>query len=277
VDLWEIPAVIGDRFLLCSDGLVDEVVDDAIADLLVHYTDPQQAAQELVRLANHNGGHDNISVVVVDVIDGRENEPPATYQAAGSLGSGPITGPVQITPSLPQPLLIEPYEASDEAQTDRDPSRHGAPQPAGRSRKSKRSGANRIRSVLFALVLLGIVGTIVGGVQYYGNVGTYVGFQGDQVSIFKGRAGGVLWVHPKLLQRSVLTKTKLSAAAIERVTKTVSFTDKAAASAWIDALSKNPNLAPGNMPATTTTAPTTTTTTTTVAPTTTTSTTLPGP
>jgi trans-2-enoyl-CoA reductase len=85
-----------------------------------------------------------------------------------------------------------------------------------------------------------------------------------------------LWVKPSVLHKSALTRAKLSPEAQKRVAATVSFTDEKAADAWIDALAKNPNLAPGNVPPTTTTvAPTTTTTTvpsttTTIEPTTTT-------
>ena len=70
VDSWTLPIVRGDRYVLCSDGLVDEVVDDDIANVLIETADPQRAADELVRVANERGGHDNITVVVVDVLDG---------------------------------------------------------------------------------------------------------------------------------------------------------------------------------------------------------------
>ena len=72
VDAWTLPLVRGDRFLLCSDGLVDEVRDDEIVGVLQTVTDPQAAADELVALANRQGGRDNISVIVVDVLDGAE-------------------------------------------------------------------------------------------------------------------------------------------------------------------------------------------------------------
>ena len=52
VDVWTLPIVRGDRFLLCSDGLVDEVRDDDIVEVLRDVDDPQQAAEELVELAN---------------------------------------------------------------------------------------------------------------------------------------------------------------------------------------------------------------------------------
>ena len=78
VDAWTLPLVRGDRFLLCSDGLVDEVRDDEIVAVLDTVTDPQAAADELVALANRQGGRDNISVIVVDVVDGAEAPDPET-------------------------------------------------------------------------------------------------------------------------------------------------------------------------------------------------------
>ena len=70
VDTWVLPFVKGDRFVLCSDGLVDEVDDDEIAGVMAAHRDPQRAAQALVDAANEHGGRDNTTVVVVDVLDG---------------------------------------------------------------------------------------------------------------------------------------------------------------------------------------------------------------
>jgi protein phosphatase len=72
IDVWTLPAVRGDRFLSCSDGLVDEVTDDVILDALCDHAEPQAAAEALVRLANAAGGRDNTTVVVVDVVEGIE-------------------------------------------------------------------------------------------------------------------------------------------------------------------------------------------------------------
>lgn len=66
-DSWVLPMLAGDRYLLCSDGLVDEVDDEQIAGLLAAATNPQDAADRLVAAANANGGRDNVTVVVVDV------------------------------------------------------------------------------------------------------------------------------------------------------------------------------------------------------------------
>lgn len=70
IDVWTLPAVRGDRFLSCSDGLVDEVTDEVILDALCDFAEPQAAAEELVRLANAAGGRDNTTVVVLDVVEG---------------------------------------------------------------------------------------------------------------------------------------------------------------------------------------------------------------
>jgi len=65
-DHWLLPAIDGDRYLLCSDGLFSELTDDRIRELLAT-GDPQHAATTLVAAADDAGGHDNITVVVVDI------------------------------------------------------------------------------------------------------------------------------------------------------------------------------------------------------------------
>ncbi|MCE9606497.1 MAG: protein phosphatase 2C domain-containing protein [Planctomycetia bacterium] len=62
------PLVPGDTFMLCSDGLSGQVEDDEIGALLGCLT-PQEAVQTFVDLANLRGGPDNITVVVVKVLD----------------------------------------------------------------------------------------------------------------------------------------------------------------------------------------------------------------
>jgi protein phosphatase len=57
----------GDRLLLCTDGLFNELDEGEIGSVLSSVKDPNEAAVELVRLANSRGGSDNVSVVVVDI------------------------------------------------------------------------------------------------------------------------------------------------------------------------------------------------------------------
>jgi protein phosphatase len=65
--------VAGQQLLLCSDGLVDEVLDVDIARLMNQATNPEEALNSLVRAAVVAGGHDNITVVIVTVDERAEN------------------------------------------------------------------------------------------------------------------------------------------------------------------------------------------------------------
>ena len=67
VDTWTIPMFDGDRFMLCSDGLVDEVPLDEITEMMREHSAPQHVAERLVSAAKRHGGRDNITVIVVDV------------------------------------------------------------------------------------------------------------------------------------------------------------------------------------------------------------------
>jgi protein phosphatase len=78
VDWWTLPLVRGDRFLLCTDGLVDEVADADIVATLLEHDDPQEAADSLITQANEAGGRDNVTVIVLDVLDG--DDPPDPTQ-----------------------------------------------------------------------------------------------------------------------------------------------------------------------------------------------------
>jgi PPM family protein phosphatase len=65
-DHWIFPAVTGERFLACSDGLFGELADEAIHALLSGGT-AARAAEQLVAAAYDAGGRDNITAVVADV------------------------------------------------------------------------------------------------------------------------------------------------------------------------------------------------------------------
>lgn len=68
VDEYKFDILAGDRILLCSDGLTEMVADEVIAATVSDRT-PEEAVWALVELANEAGGVDNITVVVVEVLD----------------------------------------------------------------------------------------------------------------------------------------------------------------------------------------------------------------
>jgi serine/threonine protein phosphatase PrpC len=59
---------LGDRYLLCSDGLSDPVSDETILEAL-KIPDVADSADRLIELALRGGGPDNVTVVVADVVD----------------------------------------------------------------------------------------------------------------------------------------------------------------------------------------------------------------
>lgn len=65
IDVQPLDIKAGDRLLLCSDGLTEELVDQKIANYLHEIPLLDKAAISLVEAAKKEGGHDNITVVIV--------------------------------------------------------------------------------------------------------------------------------------------------------------------------------------------------------------------
>jgi PPM family protein phosphatase len=72
-------ARLGDRYLLCSDGLHQVADAESMARVLLTIADPDQAAKDLIALAIDGGGPDNITCIVADVIT---PEPPSPEASA---------------------------------------------------------------------------------------------------------------------------------------------------------------------------------------------------
>lgn len=69
VDVQPLDVKSGDRLLLCSDGLTEELADEKIAYFLQQSTTIEKAAASLIEGAKDRGGHDNITVTIVDFED----------------------------------------------------------------------------------------------------------------------------------------------------------------------------------------------------------------
>jgi len=80
VDAWEFDLILGDRYLLCSDGLTNEISDTEIAEILSTKPDPQDAADQLIQSALSNQGLDNVTAIVADVISGKEKSNSSNIQ-----------------------------------------------------------------------------------------------------------------------------------------------------------------------------------------------------
>jgi PPM family protein phosphatase len=218
VDLWEVLPYPGDRVLLCSDGLVREVRDEQIAAVLRRLHDPTEAAQELVARARAAGGSDNITVVLIDVVDADatvtrtvgdvDAAAPSTTQGVAD-GNGGANGT-----ALPQPgtrsggprhrRRARPPKTRDEMRD--------APRPAPIPRRRRVT----IRVVVFVVVLAALVAAALFAVAAYARSSYFVtlGAPGTAAPsplttpssrpliIEKGRPGGLLWFQPTLAERT---------------------------------------------------------------------------
>ena len=77
----------GDRLLICSDGLSDELDDEAIATVLAAGYTAQRTAELLVAASLEGGGHDNTTAVVVDALQVPDLPPTAHTSRPGGASS----------------------------------------------------------------------------------------------------------------------------------------------------------------------------------------------
>ena len=88
-DLGAREAYLGDRYLLCSDGLSGFVAPDTIAEILGSGDPPAATADRLVELALRAGAPDNVTVIVADVVDVNAQQPPISPQIVGAAAQSP--------------------------------------------------------------------------------------------------------------------------------------------------------------------------------------------
>ncbi len=208
----------GDRLVLCSDGLFNEVPHDRIAATLRRLADPQDASQELVRQANQNGGRDNITCIVVDVITDGDADHAAAVAAPPRSGK---RNPTQVTDlvgfsAAAQALDEAAADATGPSANDHEPSADDARKD--RRRKPRSSDEPRVRRVtwrvgVFAVLLVVVLAAVVGIVGKYAQGSYYVGLDSSgQVTVFQGRAKPFLWFKAKAVEHTGIAEVQIPAA-----------------------------------------------------------------
>jgi len=228
VDAWTLTPYAGDRILLCSDGLSNEVGADRIAAILRQLADPQDAARELVRQARANGGNDNITVVVVDIVDdGGKAEEASAALAADTADAADADGEEAAGASLErsrpptaggEPPRRGPAGGATATAVRTRPPDAAAP-PGGRARPPRAPRARRFtwRVALFLALILGVLVVVAATVTWYGRGAYFVKADGEALSIYKGRPGGFLWFQPTKVKDQVLPLSQVPAASIQAV------------------------------------------------------------
>ena len=193
VDGWEAEVRTGDRFLLCSDGLFNEVTDPDIEAILVAETDPVHAAGRLIDAANAGGGRDNITCVVVDV---------SGIDEAVGAAAAPIGRPIEDSLTRRSTAADLDETSIDDPTLDAAPA---APTPDAAS-SGKQPHARRFgwRTIVFLLaIVLTFTAALVATDWYYKN--TYsVGAKAGKVVIVRGPANtNILWFKPQITTTEV--------------------------------------------------------------------------
>jgi serine/threonine protein phosphatase PrpC len=165
-------ARVGDRYLLCSDGLSGPVSEETIAETLRAAADPEAACDQLIDLALRAGGPDNVTAIVADVVDEDIEEDPIVGGAAADRPSAPTTD--EDTPAVRAAHIGRRR-------------RHGAepaPQAEDSAGASRRRG--RLPLVIGVVVLIVIAAAIA--TWLYARSQYYVGATGNPpvVAVYQG-------------------------------------------------------------------------------------------
>lgn len=173
-DVTNVPLRLGDRLLFCSDGLCGLVEDDQLAEAIAE-DDLGVGMDRMVSLALAEGGIDNITVIVAEVVDSDPTDQVLVLGAAAERGIPTVT-PRQDPPAGGNIDDADP-DPEDDIDDDEDEARY-APQAPNRRRFL------RPLIGLVALVVI-IVGAISAGYAWT-QTQYFVGASDERVAIFQG-------------------------------------------------------------------------------------------
>ena len=165
------PARSGDVYLICSDGLTTMVPEDDVAAILRGRSSLQQAAEDLVRVANEAGGKDNVTVVLFRLAEEGEAEPEADSQATMVAGQPDSLRTEEVQAAVAAASEREPESTSDATMVFDDEQKRQMRESAARPPARHKRGL-RLRRWVTAVVVGLVVGAVlvgfwVGSRQFY--------------------------------------------------------------------------------------------------------------
>ncbi len=179
VDTTVLPVEVGDRFLLCSDGLSDMVPDGRITTLIKDEPHtPKETAERLLEAALEAGGSDNITIVIVDVKEQPAGAEPTAPVETDVSTDAETQGHEAITPP---PDVSNERDQGSEASTRRGDGREA-------SERRKRSGGigKKVGAVIRTLALIAVVVLLLSPAYFWASSRYYLSFDGDEVVAYRG-------------------------------------------------------------------------------------------
>jgi len=173
----------GDRYLLCSDGLCGMVTDAAIEEI-IGGDDPEQVVEQLVRIAYDEGGLDNVTIILADVVSEGPPAPPAVLGAAAEIDTD-----------------APPDRAEDTRQLPVDGGPRPDPQAREKAERARYQPTTKGRNMAWLKVFLGIVlpVVVIAGALFgwyaFTQTKYYVSDSNDLVTVFRGVPDTVLGVN----------------------------------------------------------------------------------
>ena len=190
-------AQVGDRYLLCSDGLSGVVSEPVLHRTLATVAEPDDAVRKLIDLAIQGGGPDNITCIVADVVDSATAvRPPSevsVFAGAASNGGGrPViradgtAGRTHVlTRTAPQAAVVIAHDDPVPRATGGAAAVDGITAADDTEREGRVRRRWPIVKALLALLLLIIIGGGYAGWRYT-QTQYYVGEDAGQVAIYRG-------------------------------------------------------------------------------------------
>jgi protein phosphatase len=165
---------LGDRILLCSDGLTGMLSEDRIARVLVEEAEPGPAVERLIRESNEAGGIDNITAVIVDITEGDVTD--ASQESAMQVDLGALLAPLEgATRRSPTDTgALGGRAERTPGSTEHEPP--GPPRPRGHAG----------RPLVWAGAALGVLVLGFVGLRMYLDAQWYVGVSDGRVAVYRG-------------------------------------------------------------------------------------------
>ena len=179
-DFFELHVRKGDRLLFCSDGLSGLMTREELHELL-GLDDLDECVSRLSALANEHGGHDNISLVLAQVVPQSDELDAAEPQLAGSALEREIPA---ITHEEEGPGYPEPEPVEDPDHDSAEKARY-APQ----ENKDKRRWPTVVVTLLTSLI---VVGATFWGVRVYSSSRYFIASADGWIGIYNGLPGALL-------------------------------------------------------------------------------------